>query len=396
MTKSVWAKLVMTNLVLGCSAESEIRKKAEFVCRHISLESPTLVALPEGTKAQEYLRPEDHQFLQEQEKAGDAGLAAAMKVALLPAIRAVAEARAAFTTCEVSAFTQRDGRATVTIRETTPKPPSESLAVGLDRLGEVNKLDTHSARVKKAKEWFAQSTEKMTAERSVVVVKTEAGWLVDLQLPEKAKQAADLKSRESQLESLLAGAAEALRDCGVTEARARLAEAERLMPDSPAIASGRVALEDRAKGCIGGKWYRTSKRDEMTDDLNVTVLLNSENEINGSYKSSKAVLVARCAERRLELFISTDSILDDTFQVGLEGRYRFGNSKAERIVFSRSTDMKGAFFRNTEAWLTTLAAKKDEVLAIELPVYGTGPAVVQFKLSGFDKAITELAAGCPR
>lgn len=396
MRNLVWVGMVLVSLLSGCSAESEIRKKVDFACRHVSLQSPTLIGLPEGAKAEQVLRKEDLQFLQDKERSDDAGFAAAMKVALLPAMRAIAEARAVVTTCEMTGLTQTEGRATVTVKETTPKPPAENLAGSLERLGEISKLDTHAARVAKAKEWFAQSTDKVVIEHSVTVLKTESGWRVDLQLPEKAKEVADRKSREAMVEKLLKGAFEVLQDCDLARARARVDEAEKLMPGAPALATARETIEERATGCIGGKWYRTSKKDPMTDDMNVTVILSSENELAGSYKSSKAALVGRCVETRLELYISTDLHLDDTFQVGVEGRYRFGTVKAERIVFTRSTDGNAAFFRNTGVWLTTLGAKKDEVLAVELPVYGKLAAVAQFNLAGADKAIAELISACGR
>lgn len=100
------------------------------------------------------------------------------------------------------------------------------------------------------------------------------------------------------------------------------------------------------------------------------------------------------AEKRLELYISTTLHQDDTFQVGVEGRYRFGTAKAERIVFTRSTDSKGAFPGNAATSLSTRSAKQGQVLAVELPVFGEVQAVAQFNLAGVDKPAAELVGAC--
>jgi hypothetical protein len=93
---------------------------------------------------------------------------------------------------------------------------------------------------------------------------------------------------------------------------------------------------------------------------------------------------------KLERFFSTDAMLDDFYSLGIVARHRFGENKAERVVFSRSTDYRGAFFRSPRDWLTTLSAQADRVWTVVLPIFHKAPAILRFRLAGTDKAVAAL------
>jgi hypothetical protein len=64
-----------------------------------------------------------------------------------------------------------------------------------------------------------------------------------------------------------------------------LAQAERLDPGANDLEVFRRAVETSATQCIGGGWHKFASTDAMTDDLNVTVILNSDNEVADDFKS---------------------------------------------------------------------------------------------------------------
>lgn len=385
--------VALTFLVMGCGPQAEIKKKADFVCRFISVAEPSLDGLPAETNITDLVRKEDAEFLRNKVKADDAGLAVALRAAMKPAMEAMAEARGSVTTCEIISVNVTDSRATVALRSSVPKTNVKSLADGLERVGELSKLESRAARVAKAREWFTGG-EKIVTEQSLEFVKSEQGWRADLQLPEKQRSLDEKREREERARTAIKRSIEVLEDCSIEGARAYVERARTADPESDGLAAAELAIAKREPECIGGKWHRTKSKDPMTDDVNVMVTLNSDNEVQGTFKSSRGTLVGRCAEKRLELYLATDVMLDDTYEVGIVARHRFNEEKAERVIFTRSTDYHGAFFQSPREWLKKLAARSDTVVSIELPVFQATAVVYRFSLKGTDKAADELLSAC--
>lgn len=386
-----WVVAAVAVLVQACGAEKEIRKKVESVCRYVSFSNPTLDGIPEAMNADDLLRKEDVSALKQKEDVG-AGLVAAMQIAMRPVMKAVSQARAESTTCEVLSVAVTDGRATVTVRELAPSlggQPSE----GLERIGALQKLESHAARVAKANEWFLKA-EKLAVEHTVELIKTEAGWRVDLQLPEKAKLAEEKAKRAASAKAALLKSVKELGDCNLSASKTLLEEARKLVPTDEELEPVAKQIEEFAPRCIGGRWIREVTKDAMTDDVNVVVVLRSDNEVKGRFDSSRGTIAGRCREKRLELYVSTEVMIDDTYDVGVVARYRFNEEKATRVIFARSTDYHGAFFSNPKQWMTTLAARQDAILNVELPVFQSVPVVYRFTLAGADKAMVETLSAC--
>ena len=57
----------------------------------------------------------------------------------------------------------------------------------MGRIRELNELDSHDAKVKRAANWFAESTTTETEEHSTLFVKTEAGWRARFDLEKRAE-----------------------------------------------------------------------------------------------------------------------------------------------------------------------------------------------------------------
>lgn len=207
--------------------------------------------------------------------------------------------------------------------------------------------------------------------------------------------------------AFLTQASSLLADWSLDEAEAAISQAEVKLASLPADRPARANLESsivghrellalKRAGWAGGRWRVTEETDPMTDDKNVTIILQSVSGLPNVIGETKpASVIARCKRGKLDLFISTDSMLDYNWQSdSVTGQHRFGSDPPERISGSASTDRQAMFLKNPRAWLDQIRSHEDQDWTIELPLYGRTPASVKFNLKASGKALDSVPADC--
>ena len=152
-------------------------------------------------------------------------------------------------------------------------------------------------------------------------------------------------------------------------------------------------------------WRVTNSRSEMTDQVSVTLELDALGSVPGPILDVRPVLVIRCHEERLDVFITTGAVLahDDSYErAGYENmpditlvRLRWGNDPPrEEERWLRSTDYTAAFAPDPAAFLTQLLFVPN--MRFEFRPFDAVPRVATFNARGLDRHLPAIDAACPR
>lgn len=145
-----------------------------------------------------------------------------------------------------------------------------------------------------------------------------------------------------------------------------------------------------------GQWYVDEAVDRMTDEGEITATLQSQGGYPNVFGNiTSAVLVVRCRSKKLEVFVSTESVIDSRYTGAVSGKMRFGVASATSFTGGISTDHKGVFFNGARAWVQKLKGFDSQVLAIELPIFQRGRHVAEFDLTGSSHVMGEILEKCP-
>lgn len=191
------------------------------------------------------------------------------------------------------------------------------------------------------------------------------------------------------------------------EATASMAEARTkyaaLPQDNAIVVAGLASLEsaaatvaERKARWVGGRWSVSKDVDAMTDAVTATAALQSIDGLpNMLGKTKPATLIIRCGRDGLDVYITTDSMLDYDYRSDtVRGQHRFGAAPAESLVGGASEDRKAIFLRKPAQWLGAIKAHEAEKWIVELPLYQRLPAAVTFDLSAASAALAALPPGC--
>ncbi|MBI2373307.1 MAG: hypothetical protein HYV07_04855 [Deltaproteobacteria bacterium] len=363
---------------------------------HDQIRSPSLELWPSDLDAAQYIRGADLEFLTkeaaENKDSPLGSLGAALTSALLPAAKAVQEASAKFRECEVVSAVKATNTATITLKQVSRRPANLEVPAAF---GELAKLDSHEARVALARGWFESTKTTTTSIQRVRFVKTEGGWRANFFLPEAAEARAKAEAKKAKVKELLEKASALMDRMRVAEAKATVAEAVRVDPENVEARENLKAFEEGMQ-VVAGLWLQQESKDPMTDDANVVSLLPSDDEISKSFGKATPVLVARCAEKRLSLYINMHTSIDSDYGeiYTATGRFRFGSEPAQRIRFGIADSHDAVFFPNERSWIKSLKERSGDKLVVEVPTYGTGPQAFAFTLSGADVALKPIES-CP-
>ena len=386
---------------LGCGQEAELRDRAGFLCKYGQLVAPKLDALPKEKAAGDYIHPDDLAYLEEQERERSGGafaqLGNALAAGLRPATRAVAEAAARRTECEVSEVSVEGDRATVTVQRTVPQLEGPDL---LKKMGELSGMESHEARVEAAEAWYEGAAEKKIESRQLTFARQGDRWLVVYELRASAEaeaaRAKQEEERRAELAALRDEARELYRRERLPEARAKLEAARALDPEDATIEEELKAVQEAMAALVAGRWSKSEEKDRMTDHRNIYVRLPAEAPIGSGFTESTPVIMARCQEGSFSLYVSVGTMVDTSWRDRDRAsvRYRFGEEPAERMKMSVSTDRKAVFFRDEEQWSQKLVEHDGAALALEVPLVLEGTAVITFDLTGAQKALELVQSAC--
>lgn len=231
-----------------------------------------------------------------------------------------------------------------------------------------------------------------TTRSTIVLVKEDAAWRVDTSWAEDKTKL----EHEKKVERLIEDAGSLFASGDGHGAKAKLEEALTLAPDNSGAKEALRLVDEDLKSIVAGQWRMQSNVDPMTDDKNVYLRLASETTVEQYGSTHRPTLLARCAERKLDLFIFVGLVVDSDYGeiYDASGRYRFDGDKAQRVRFSLGDSRDTVFFPKAKTWMTSLAAHASSKFVVEIPVFRQGSQVISFDLAGADVAIPEVINTC--
>jgi len=138
---------------------------------------------------------------------------------------------------------------------------------------------------------------------------------------------------------------------------------------------------------------------ELTNRPSVTLELPALNTVRAARAARAAVfdvrpvLVVRCQDRELDVFVATGSILDSDDKVMTPVRIQWGNEAPAESRWSRSTDSMSAFAPDPRALLRQLASNPD--LRLEIRPSGKSAQLIRFNARGLERHMAQVDAACP-
>jgi TonB family protein len=128
----------------------------------------------------------------------------------------------------------------------------------------------------------------------------------------------------------------------------------------------------------------------------VALLLRSiiTDQESSSATPTPPMLIVRCRESRLELYLATWSTLDGDQGITPVGiRWGGGTAAPEDAKWERSKDHTAVFAPEPHQFLMQLVANPD--LSVEVHPAGAPPRVITFDARGLDRHMLRLDAACP-
>jgi len=138
---------------------------------------------------------------------------------------------------------------------------------------------------------------------------------------------------------------------------------------------------------------------ELTNRPSVTLELPALNTVRAARAARAAVfdvrpvLVVRCQDRELDVFVATGSILDSDDKVMTPVRIQWGSETPAEGRWSRSTDSMSAFAPDPRALLRQLASNPD--LRLEIRPSGKSAQLIRFNARGLERHMSQIDAACP-
>ena len=138
---------------------------------------------------------------------------------------------------------------------------------------------------------------------------------------------------------------------------------------------------------------------ELTNRPSVTLELPALNTVRAARAARAAVfdvrpvLVVRCQDRELDVFVATGSILDSDDKVMTPVRIQWGSETPAEGRWSRSTDSMSAFAPDPRALLRQLASNPD--LRLEIRPSGKSAQLIRFNARGLERHMSQIDATCP-
>ena len=131
---------------------------------------------------------------------------------------------------------------------------------------------------------------------------------------------------------------------------------------------------------------------EQTNQPSLTLELSALNTVSRDRFRVRPLLVVRCQERALEVFVSTGSVLEADDSMMTPVRVQWGTAAPEQTRWSRSTDSMSAFAPSPRALLRQLESNPD--LRVEIRPSGGSPQVIRFNVRGLDRHMPQVDVAC--
>jgi TonB family protein len=132
---------------------------------------------------------------------------------------------------------------------------------------------------------------------------------------------------------------------------------------------------------------------EQTNRPSLTLELPALNTVRAAVFQVRPVLVVRCHDRELDVFVSTGSALESDDNVMTPVRLQWGGAAPAESRWSRSTDSTSAFAPDPRALLRQLVSTPD--LRLEIHPSGKSAQLIRFNARGLERHMSQVDAACP-
>src|SRR3989442_3272033 len=135
---------------------------------------------------------------------------------------------------------------------------------------------------------------------------------------------------------------------------------------------------------------------ELTNRPSLTLELPALNTVRVARAAAfdvRPVLLVRCQDRELDVFVSTGSVLDLDNNVMTQVRIQWGSDAPAESRWSRSTDSMSAFAPDPRALLRQLVSNPD--LRLEIHPSRQSAQLIRFNARGLERHMAQVDAACP-
>ncbi|WP_162265871.1 type VI secretion system-associated protein TagO [Celeribacter ethanolicus] len=145
-----------------------------------------------------------------------------------------------------------------------------------------------------------------------------------------------------------------------------------------------------------GKWHVSVDTSALTDETNVYLSLESDDEIRGQFGSAgPATLILRCKENTTSAFFRLNNLFLASIQGYGKIEYRLDTEKMSQISAKESTDNKAlGLWSGAQAIPFAKKLIGHETLIIRATPYNESPITATFDIRGVDQAILKLRETC--
>ena len=138
---------------------------------------------------------------------------------------------------------------------------------------------------------------------------------------------------------------------------------------------------------------------ELTNQPSLTLELPALTTVRAARARAAAfevrpVLLVRCHDRELDVFVATGSVLDSDDNVLTPVRIQWGSEPPTDSRWSRSTDSMSAFAPDPRALLRQLVSHQD--MQLEIHPSGKAAQLIRFNARGLERHMAQVDAACPR
>jgi Arc/MetJ-type ribon-helix-helix transcriptional regulator len=357
----------------ACSSEeSKIAAKAEKLCEADQLDRLNLEMFEDGVY-QDLVRAEDIAFAKDAEKALEGNAFAELAAIAVPYQKLKNE----HAECEVQVAIA-NGEATASVRRTAPKP---ALKDELELIGSLAASPIEEVHAKAKR--LLQDAPRETESYEIRFERTEGKWLANLGLPESQETKERFTEYMKKVRDLI-------RAGDYRSADEVLKKAELLDTDNESVQSLRTELDKELNQLVAGNWRLDENKDEMDDTLRTVVSLPAVIEGEPGVFTPKPILIARCDDGRLDLFLAMDEYLGLR---GVKTRVRFGKAPAEFVGVGLSENGKSVFFDEPWVLVNQIIKKEGEPLRFEVQSR-LGDRQSSFDTDGAKLALAKVITPC--
>src|SRR5712692_6929028 len=134
---------------------------------------------------------------------------------------------------------------------------------------------------------------------------------------------------------------------------------------------------------------------ELTNRPSLTLELPALNTVRAAAFEVRPVLLVRCQDRQLDVFVSTGTVLESDHNVMTPVRMQWGSEAPPPAEsrWSRSTDSTSAFASDPRALLWQLVSNPD--LRLEIHPSGKSAQLIRFNARGLERHMAQVDAACP-